>query len=97
MSGRVGNWTFPPEQYSDYSVPPVRSKVKTRYYQNVIIWWPDNSVAIGAGREQQPYVLSHKSRVAKRRDGRADAIPERLENHLIGPNEARPRSAAFPR
>ena len=32
-------------------------------------------MATGAGRDQQAYVLSHKSRVANRRDGRADRHP----------------------
>ena len=78
MSGRVGNWTFPSEEFSDYSVSPVRFKEKTRHYQNVIIWRPDNSVATGAGRDQQACVLSHKSRVAKRGDGRADRRPRTI-------------------
>ena len=56
----------------------MRFKEKTRPYQNVIIWRPGNWVATGAGREQQTYVLSHKSRVAKRGDGRADRRPRTI-------------------
>ena len=68
-----------------------------RLYQNGIIWRPDNPVAPGAGRDQQTYVLSIKVASPNAVMAAPIAIPGRLKNRFIRPNETHRRSAAFPR